>query len=124
MVIWLVAQPRTKYEVSYRNMTVKSMNVIPKKLVEARRGNVQSQKYLIRQFVKAYGLSTAGMWIEWHDMKFIELNIPGRPPKQAAKPGNQPQLKQGCTCERDCGACNQGWHSSCRYNCQYGEPLA
>lgn len=120
-----MALPRMKYQVFYTGNKPTILHIIPEKLAEANRGNVQSQKYLIYQYAKANKRTRLG-YIEWHKLKFVPLDEPGRPPRHNRDADDQPatpQLKQGCTCEIECGACNQGWHRSCKYGCQFGEPL-
>ena len=124
-MVWLTAKPREKYLVSLPGYRQCILNIIPEDLEKAYAGDEGQRKRIYWQYAKVLGLSEPLSWT-WESYKIIPTGEPGNPPRVPRR--HQARVidtrVQGCTCEVDtCPSCDQGWHNSCRYDCQYGRPL-
>lgn len=114
----MTTKPRERFTVNYPGYATCTLNIITENLDKARRGDVQMQASIAWQFFKALGFDRPNNW-EWSRFDFTATGIPGRPPHHS-----KPKVEIfGCTCERDCASCDQGWHKSCRYGCQFGQVI-
>ncbi len=115
----MASQPRECVHVTYPGYETCTLNIITKNLHSAQLGNESMQRSMAWQFFKALGYDRPPRW-DWDKFDFTLTGEAGRPPKHSKDA--EVEL-QGCTCVRDCAACDQGWHQSCRYYCQFGQPV-
>ena len=115
----MAPQPREKVEVTYPGYEARTLNIIIENLRKAKSGNVQMQASIAIQFFKTHNLDHVPGW-DWKHFRFSHTSEAGRPPKRSKSAKVE---TYGCTCERDCAACDQGWHKNCRYGCMHGQPV-
>lgn len=115
----MASQPRERVRVAYPGYETCTLNIITENLHSAQIGNESMQRSMAWQFFKALGYDRPPRW-DWEKFDFTLTGEAGRPPKHSKDA--EVEL-QGCTCVRDCAACDQGWHQSCRYYCQFGQPV-
>ena len=113
----MAAQLRERVTVTYPGYETCTLNIITDNLHSAQMGNVQMQASMAWQFFKALGYDSPPRW-DWDKFGFTLTGEIGNPPRRAKDAEVE---RYGCTCVRDCAACDQGWHQSCRYYCQFGQ---
>lgn len=114
----MTAKLREQVRVTYPGYETCTLNIITDNLHAADSGNPQMQASMAWQYFKALGFERPPNW-DWERFSFTLTGEAGRPPRHAR---DQTET-YGCTCVRDCGACEQGWHKNCRYDCWFGQPI-
>jgi hypothetical protein len=110
---------REQYRVTYPGYEPRTLNIITENLHAAESGNVRMQASFAWQFFKALGFNQPRNW-DWRQFIFTATGEAGRPPRHARDAHVE---RYGCTCERDCASCDQGWHQNCSYDCWFGQEI-
>jgi len=115
------------HEVSYPGLPTRNLHIIIDNYERARSGDKSMQAFFVRQYRSQIG-TPVDNFIDWNRLSFKPIGRAIGPTPEVKKPNSstlvaKPEI-HGCTCERDCAGCDQGYHRSCRYGCKYGQPLS
>lgn len=114
----MTSKPRERVVVTYPGYETRTLNIITDNLHSAQCGNEKMQASIAWQYFKVLGYDSPPSW-SWRRFGFTLTGEAGQPPRHAKS-----QVEtHGCTCERDCASCDQGWHRSCTNYCQFGQKV-
>ena len=110
-----------RHQVTYPGYETVTLHIIIDNLDAAERGEENYQSSIAWQYFKVLGYKNPPSW-EWSRFSFTPSGQVEPPTAGTMKPAKQAET-YGCTCERDCAGCDQGWHNTCRYGCKNGQPV-
>lgn len=106
-------------EVSYPGGETVTLHIIKDNYIEACNGATNMQASIARQYAAIAKPGPGWRW-SWAWFSFTPVGPVVPPTPGVKKPTKRPET-YGCTCERDCASCEQGWHKSCSYGCKHGQ---